>query len=143
MGEQAVKLSKAADTVIQLSRAIRTYWDSELPKRHRDYPIINPGEDSGPPPPEEAQLKQFLNGLPPDMVYQLLLLRDLGRDYFGTDNLLADFENMKCELPKLELAIALLMGTVPLANQLADGFNKLKRGGLDPDKLFAKARTRK
>ncbi len=52
-----MKLSETVSEVIALAEAIRNYWDAELPKRHPDYPFVHPGEDDGPPPPEEQKLK--------------------------------------------------------------------------------------
>ena len=50
-----MKLSETVKEVIALAEVIRNYWDTELPKRHPDYPFVHPGEDSGPPPPEEER----------------------------------------------------------------------------------------
>src|SRR5438094_974080 len=65
--DRAMKLSEVAEQVIRLGRAANDYWETELPKRHPDYPLVRPGEDSGPPPPEEAELRTLLNKLPEDM----------------------------------------------------------------------------
>jgi len=55
-----MKLSETANEVIAFAEAVRNYWDTELPKRHPDYPFVHPGEDSGPPPPEEKKLQEAL-----------------------------------------------------------------------------------
>ena len=82
-----MKLSETAATVIDLATAIRDYWNTELPKRHRNYPVVSAGEDSGPPPPEEAKLRSFLEKLPDEEIYKLILLMYVGRGDFGTDDL--------------------------------------------------------
>jgi len=68
-----MKLSQAAEKVISLATAIQEYWDRELPKRYANYPLVAPGEDSGPPPPEEAELREFLESLPTDDLHKLAL----------------------------------------------------------------------
>ncbi len=134
-----MKLSEAAATVIALARAIRAYWEAELPKRHPDYPVMHRDEDSGPPPPENAKLKEFLASLPPEMVYQLVLVMYLGRGDFETADLAEHFEQIKTTLGKPEWAISQMMGKAPLADYLTDGLDKLKRSRINADKLFTKA----
>jgi len=134
-----VKLSEAAATVIALARAIRAYWEAELPMRHPDYPVMHTDEDSGPPPPGNAKLKQFLAGLPADMVYQLLLVMSLGRGDFGTADLAEHFEQIKTTFGKPEWAILQMMDKAPLADYLIDGLDKLNRSRINADKLFSKA----
>jgi hypothetical protein len=95
-----MKLSEAAKEVIALAEAIGRYWDAELPKRHPDYPFVRAGEDSGPPPPEEKQLKELLARLPADIVYQLALLMYLGRGDFGTDDLPGHYKAITETFPK-------------------------------------------
>lgn len=73
-----MKLSEAVREIIRLGDASRVYWDRELPKHHPRYPVIRAGEDSGPPPPEDAQILTLLNNLPEDEVYALLLLLYVG-----------------------------------------------------------------
>jgi hypothetical protein len=77
-----MKLSETAARMVELATAIRDYWSTELPKRHLHYPIVSPGEDSGPSPPEEAELRDFLAGLSEEKIYKLLLLLYLGRGEF-------------------------------------------------------------
>ena len=72
-----MKLSETVSEVIALAEAIRNYWDAELPKRHPDYPFVHPGEDDGPPPPEEQKLKDLLASLPEDVIYKLALITSL------------------------------------------------------------------
>jgi hypothetical protein len=42
-----MKLSETARDVIALADAIRDYWAAELPKRHPNYPLVNPGKTLG------------------------------------------------------------------------------------------------
>ena len=82
-----MKLSETVNEVIALAEAIRTYWDAELPKRHPDYPWVHPGEDDGPPPPEQKKLEDLLASLPEDVVYKLALLMFVGPRGLGGDDL--------------------------------------------------------
>ncbi|HEY8503267.1 MAG TPA: DUF3775 domain-containing protein [Gemmataceae bacterium] len=130
--------------MIRLAQARREYWDAELPKRHPDYPVIHPGEDSGPPPPEEIQLREFLTSLPGDKVYELLLIMYLGRGDFGTRDLAARFDELKDTFDKPEQAVAQMMSKSPLADYLAEGLANLKKQKIDVDHLLPKpARPRK
>ncbi len=139
-----MKLSDAAETVIALARTIRTFWDVELPKRHRDYPIIHRDEDSGPPPPEKAKLRDFLANLPPEMVSKLLLVMRLGRGDFDTSNLADHFVEIMSTFGKPEWAISQMTEKTPLADYLTYGLDKLKRSKINVDKLLPKvSRTRK
>src|SRR5256885_406883 len=116
-----MKLSETANEVIALAEAIRNYWDTELPKRHPDYPFVHPGEDSGPPPPEERKLKDLLARLPEDVLYKLALIMYLGRGDFGTDDLPGRYQAVKEELGKADSAASQLGTKVALAENLTDG----------------------
>lgn len=130
-----MKLSETATKVIALAEAIRNYWDTELPKRHPDYPFVHPGEDSGPPPPEEKKLKALLARLPGDMVYKLALIMHLGRGEFGTDNLASHYQVLKRTYGKPGSAAAQLAEKASLAEDLTDGLAELKKAGIDMDEL--------
>jgi hypothetical protein len=139
-----MQLSKAAQEVVRKAEAIRRHWDAELPRRHPDYPLVNPGEDSGPPPPEEGQLRAFLAGLPAEMLYKLLLIVALGRGDFGVGDLASHYERLKATFRKPEAAVSWMMGKGPLAEYLADGLALLQASGIDVDRMtFRPARSRK
>ena len=82
-----MKLSETVAEVISLAAAIRDYWNTELPKRHPNYPVVSLGEESGPSPPEEGELSRLFEGLSDEEVYELILLMYLGRGDFGTNDL--------------------------------------------------------
>ncbi len=130
-----MKLSETVKEVIALAEVIRNYWDTELPKRHPDYPFVHPGEDSGPPPPEEKKLKDLLTRLPEDVIYKLALIMALGREDFGTDDLADHFLEVKDAYGKPDWAIAEMMGKATLADYLTDGLAKLNKNGIDVDQL--------
>jgi len=130
-----MKLSETAATVIDLATAIRDYWNTELPKRHPNYPVVSPGQDSGPSPPEEAKLKSFLEKLPDEEIYKLILLMYLGRGDFGTDDLAMHYRTLKDRFRKRERAISQVEGKAPLADYLADGIAELQKSRIDMDHL--------
>ena len=139
-----MKLSEVAKRVITLAEAIRTYWDHELPKRHPDYPIIHPGEESGPPPPEQKKLRDLLAKQPEDVIYQLALIMYLGRGDFEAANLGAHFKALKETLGNPERAAAQMLEKASLAEYLSDGLEELRKKDIDPDRMLAKpARSRK
>jgi hypothetical protein len=139
-----MKLSQAAQEMIRLAGAIRNYWAHELPKRHPDYPLVHPGEESGPPPPEEKTLRELLKRLPEDAVYKLLLIMHLGRGDFGTDALAAHYHSLRQTFRKPEWAASEMMGKPPLDDYLSDGLEELKKAGIDADEMsFRPAKSRK
>jgi hypothetical protein len=132
-----MKSSAAARQVIGLADAIRTYWEAELPKRHPDYPLVHPGEDSGPPPPEEKKLQHLLAKLPADTVYKLLLIMFLGRGEFDTTDLGSRYEELKERFEKPDEAAAEIVEKPTLVEYLADGLEELKKHDIDVDTLLA------
>jgi hypothetical protein len=64
-----MSLSEAANRVIDLAGKIRDYYATELPKRHPNYPLVGPDDETAPPPPEEKELRDFLETLSEDMIY--------------------------------------------------------------------------
>lgn len=130
-----MKTSEIAKTAIDLADAIRAYWDEELPKRHPHYPMIESGEDSGPPPPEEKQLRRFLNGLPEDEAYKLILLMHLGRSDFDAGRLADGYRQLTRTFPKPGWAVSHMLGIGSLAEYLRNGLESLRTHEIDVDAL--------
>lgn len=130
-----MKFSETAQEVIARAETIRNYWETELPKRHPDYPLVHPVEDSGPPPPEERDLKNFLASLSEDDIFKLALIMHLGRGDFGTDHLEEHYETLKETLENPDWAVAQIMEKASLADYLIDGLAELKRSNIDVDQL--------
>lgn len=130
-----MKLSEAVEEVIRLGEAISAYWDRELPKRHPRYPLIRAGEDSGPPPPEDAQLESLLKRLSEEQVYTLILLTYVGRGDFSADHLLLAYRTMKETFPSKDLAIAQMLGKRTLAEYLTEALEEIKKRRIDLDRL--------
>ncbi len=130
-----MKLSEAVREIIRLGDASRAYWDRELPKRHPHYPIIRAGEDSGPPPPEDAQIQALLESLPEDQLYALILLMYVGRGDFSADHLLPAYQTMKEMFPSKDLAIAQMTENWTLAEYLTDAMEEIEKRHIDLDSL--------
>ena len=92
-----MNLSEVISRVIDLSHKIREYYDIEYPKRYPTYPLVyvDVDIDGPPPPPEEKELRDFLATLPEETMNQLILILNLGRSYFGTDDLAGNYEALK------------------------------------------------
>lgn len=129
--------SDTAKRVIDLATTIRRYWDAELPKRHPSYPLVKAGEDSGPPPPEEAELRGLLQSLPSEDLYKLLALMYLGRGDFNATGFESMVHELRGPFPDRDRVIRQMMSKGPLAEYLADGLHELADHGLDIDKVEA------
>lgn len=130
-----MKLSESVREVIRLGNVSRAYWDRELPKRHPHYPVIGAGEDSVPPPSEEAQIESLLRSLPEDQLYALILLTYVGRGDFSADGLLPAYQTMKEAFPSTDLAIAQMTGNTAIAEYLTDAMQDVQKRHIDLDKL--------
>jgi uncharacterized protein DUF3775 len=130
-----MKLSEAVREVIRLGDASRAYWDRELPRHHPHYPMIRAGEDSGPPPPEDAQIQALLKSLPEDQLYALILLMYVGRGDFSADHLAHAYQTMKETFPSKDLVIAQMTGKRTLAEYLTDAMEEIQKRNIDLDSL--------
>jgi hypothetical protein len=130
-----MKLSEAASKVIELARKVREYYDAELPKWHPSYPLVGADDGIAPPPPEEKELKDFLATLSDEIVYQLLMLMDLGRGDIGTDHLADYYADPVNTLGDREHAASEMFHQVALADQLLDGLEELRRHKINVDKM--------
>ena len=130
-------MKKTVERVIELSRSVKEYWDRELPKRHPNYPWVNPGEDSGPPPPEAKELETLLFQLSPEEVFRLILVRNLGRRDFDTENLLDQYDQIKEYIGNPVRAVYQMVRNPTLPDDLEDGMSRLTKAGIDVSQLFA------
>jgi len=130
-----MKIEVAANRVLALAKVIRDYWATELPKRHPNYPIVDPDADSGPPPPQEKELRQFLKRLAPDTVYKLALIMYLGRGDFDTNDLPAKYQTIKENFDSPAALIAQMMEKASLADYFEEGMATLGSQRIDLDKL--------
>jgi len=130
-----VKLSDVAREVIELAEAINSYQETELPKRHPRYPFVDPSEGSDPPPAEQKRLQDLLLSLPDEAVYELLLIMQLGRGDFGTDDLTGHYQAIRKMFRQKELAISEMTEKASLADYLLDGLAELGRSGIHLEQL--------
>jgi hypothetical protein len=130
-----MKIAAAAEKAISLAEAIRKYWEVELPKRHPHYPLVDPEADSGPPPPEEKQLRHFLSRLSDDTVYKLALIMYLGRGDFDTGDLPGEYQAITENFDSPAALISQMMEKAQLADYLLEGTAILKSKRIDLDKL--------
>ena len=130
-----MKIEEAARRVIGLAEAIRSYWETELPRRHPNYPLVDPEADSGPPPVEEKQLRQFLGRLSEDTVYKLALIMYLGRGDFDTSDLPGQYRALREDFDRPSAVIAQMMDKAPLAEYLQEGMKILTSQQINLDKM--------
>ena len=130
-----MKLEAAASKAISLAKAIRDYWATELPRRHPKYPFVDPNTDSGPPPPEEKQLRRFLLRLAPETLDKLALIMNLGREGFYTSNILPNYQSLREEFRSSESLVSYMIDQAQLADYLEEGMTILKAHSIDLDKM--------
>jgi hypothetical protein len=130
-----MKLSEIINEVIPLATKIHEYWDRELPKRHPNYPLVNPGEDSGPPPPEQKQLEDLLAGLPEEIIYQLALVTESAIGSVTIDGLPKRYQEVKQRFGTPELTAFLLANKMSWDEYLMEDLAEFERRGIDVDNL--------
>jgi hypothetical protein len=144
-----MNLSEAAKRVIELGRKVRAYYETELPKRFPNYPLVNPGDDPDapdvPPPPEEIQLQDFLATLSENMIYQLILLIYLGRGDFSSGDLAGYYAALKGTVGDREqVADYIMTFKATVADNLEDGLEELRKHKINVDKMqLQKIKARK
>lgn len=130
-----MRLSETTNKVIHLARIIREYYDTESPKYHPNYPTIHLSEEGPPPPREKEELIELLRSLPPEMVYQLILIMYLGRGDYGVDEMASQYEALQETFIKPDWAITQMVEKAPLADYLTDGLSELAQHQISVDDL--------
>lgn len=130
-----MNLSAVVRRVIDLAKAVREYWERELPKRHPSFPVVKPGEEGPPSPPEEKQLAEFLLNLRKDRLSQLAVLMDLGRGDLAVEQLSEHYKWLNEEFSDARALASQLAGKATLADYLEAGLAELKKHGIDVDQL--------
>lgn len=143
-----MNVSEAANRVIDLAGKVRDYYDTELPKRYPNYPLVDLADietKDVPPPPEEKELRDFLTALPSETIYQLLLIMHFGHGGFGPKDLAANYESLKETIGDADEAVAEMMDLdATLAGELADGLEELRKHNINADKMpLKKVKVRK
>jgi hypothetical protein len=140
-----MKLSEAFNQVVSLDRKIQEYYNTELPKRHPNYPLVGPDDEEPPPPPEEKELEEFLRRLPDNLLYQLRLISDFNWGRFQVDELAEYYHGMKENVgDREELISEMMWDKAVLADVLEDGLEKLGRYKITLDNMpLKKVKARK
>jgi hypothetical protein len=144
-----MNFSEVVHKVIDLSGKIRDYYDTEMPKRFPNYPLINSAagesEEDVPPPPEEKELSDFLASLPEETIYQLYLLMHLGRWEFSANDLAENYERLKKMVETAENAVFEMTAfDTTLGGNLLDGLEELRQHKINIDKMpLKKTKARK
>lgn len=125
--------SEALKELIRLGEGSRAYWDREFPKRHPKWPLVQTGEDSGPPPPEDAEILNLLRSLPEEDLFLLCLLMYVGRGDFDIDHLKPGYRSVREELPSRELVIDQMLGKRALSEYLTDAWDEVQKRKIDLD----------
>src|SRR5438552_15774144 len=125
--------SEAIRELIRLGELSRAYWDKELHRRHPKYPLVQVGEDSGPPPPEDKQIQDLLKALPERDLYILLTLMYVGRGDFDLGRLRSAYLKMKETFPNRDLVIDQMTGKNVLSEYLTDALEEISERHIDLD----------
>jgi hypothetical protein len=125
--------SEALKELIRLAERSRAYWDKELPKHHPKWPIIQTGEDSGPPPQEDAEILKILESLSDDDLYLLCLLMYVGRGDFDIDHLRPAYLRIRDTFPSRDLAIDQILGKRALSEYLTDAWDAVQKRHINLD----------
>ena len=126
-----MKLSDTIQRVIELSQLMRAYWDRELPKRLKDYPWIRAGEDRGPPPPEEAELRTLLKELTHEELYTVMAVMYVGRGDVAPFEIPTLRDNLKKRFPMPARAIDQIVAKGVLSDYLIKGINAVYKSHYD------------
>ena len=134
-----MKLSEAANRVIDLAGKVREYYETELRKRYPNYPLVGLDEETVPPPPQEKELSDFLATLSDEIIYQLMLIVHLVRGRCSVDDLGAHYESLKDTVGDPEEAAEEMMWfKASLADELSDGLEELREHKINVDKMLLK-----
>ena len=133
--------TEALKELMRLGVRSRAYWERELPKRHPKWPLVQAGEDSGPPPPEDAEIRNVLESLPDEDLFLLCLLMYVGRGDFDLDHLKAAYRRTRDTLPGRELAIDQMLGQPALSEYLTEAWDEVQKRHIDLDSLSFVAST--
>ena len=126
---------EAVEKALPLARAIQTYWDVELPKRHPRYPYMeSPDADDGPPPPETQELRELLESLSDETLYKVGLVMFLGRRSIRPENLAAGHQELVEEYER-DFLSEWILSDYHLAEYLEDALEMLTARGVDLDRL--------
>ncbi len=125
--------TEALKELIRLGRRSRRYWERELPKCHPKWPLVQSGESSAPPPPEDAEIQELLRSLREEDLYLLCLLMYVGRGDFDIDHLGPAYRKTRDAFPSREVAIDQMVGRPELSEYLMDAWEEVQERRIDLD----------
>ncbi len=139
-----MKLASIVNKAVKLSEDLFRNWEIEERKRYPHYPLLYPGEEEeGPPPAQAKKLRELLAGLPEETLYKLALLKDVGDGAVKTNALQGGYQDLREVWDNPAELIEMLVES-PLDYSLPEGLERLKKAGLDLDKMdFTHARAGK
>ena len=127
-----MQFSEVVNRVHELATVINDYWRRELPKRHPNYPLVEPGVDDPPPPPQVKELQQFLLSRPAEEVYKIRAIVDVGSGRPATD-FNTRWQRLMKDDPDTHWQIAFLTVDYGLDEALTEGLEKLSAQHIDLD----------
>ncbi len=136
-----MKLATIVNKAVSLSEVMYRYWETEGRKHHPHYPLVYPGEEEVPPPPQMKKLRELLSSLPEETLYKLALIRYVGEGRFDTSELQQGYQYARDYWEKPAQLLEMLV-EAPLEDSLPEGMESLKKAGIDLDKMdFTVAQT--
>ncbi len=131
-----MKLTKIVRELITLAKAANRARLTEGPDD--DSPLLTYSGDTATinlRTTEERRLHEFLAIQPPSVVFMLTAIMNLGRGDFEANALVEHCTEIGEIFGDSTLAARDLLTTMPLAEFLESGLQRLKRAGIDLDKL--------
>ncbi len=129
-----MKLATIVNKAVSLSEAMYRYWETEGRKHHPHYPLVYPGEEEVPPPPQMKKLRELLSSLPEETLYKLALIKDVGQRRWRISDLQGGYQELREDWENPSRLIEMLT-EAPLEDSLPEGMARLKEAGIDIDKV--------
>jgi Protein of unknown function (DUF3775) len=132
-----MKLSAIVERVIALARAV----DELKQERWQAYPkfhAISMSELANLPEvaaAERKELHDFITGLPPATIYMLVMLMNLGRGVFDTEDLLGSYIEVSDRCPTPDGAVEYLL-CKPVDQYLTEALRRLSNAKIDVDRVL-------
>jgi Protein of unknown function (DUF3775) len=121
-------LAETVQRIVSLARAAR---EARIKAAAAGSPVLTSGyidmglDTTKPVARAEIELRQFLSGLPPDMVFTLTAIMYLGRGDFAAPDFQDHVKEAKLTFGDPNWAISLMLGKLSLPELLEEGLDKL------------------
>lgn len=130
-----MQLSHAVNKVIDLAHIVREHYAMKFPKGQKSASSVAVAKENIPAPPEENELREFLSGLAPEMIFRIMLIMCLGRGDFAATNLVGFYQTTLRSWGTPQAAIEQIMEKSWLPAYLVDGLEELRIHLFDVDNL--------